>query len=196
MLTPWPDSWKVRRKVPRIPNITREQLKDEDQHIFDEIAESRGRIGGPFAILLHSPRLASCVAATGAYLRFQSVLSPALREVAILATAREITSQYEFTSHVRWARQFNVPESTIDAIRTGQAPEGLRSEEAAVVRYVQELLRDRKVSDVTFDDIKERFGIQGVVDFTGIIGHYLMAAQVLAAFEVELPPGSKPELPI
>ena len=182
--------------MPRIPAITREQLKAEDQHIFDEIVESRGRVAGPFSMLLHNPKLARCVAATGSYLRFESALSPALREVATLATAREIPSQYEFTSHVRWARQFNVPENTIDAIRTGQAPEGLSPEEAAVVIYVHELLRNHKVSDSTFNDVMERYGIPGVVDLTGIIGHYLMAAQVLAAFEVELSPDTKPELPL
>jgi len=180
----------------RVSSITREQLKTDDQHIFDEIAESRGYVAGPYGILLHSPQLARCVAALGEYVRFQSVLSPILREVAILATTREARSQYGFTAHVHLARQANVTESTIDAIRTGKAPDGLEPEEAAVVRYVRELLRNNKVSDEAFNNVKEHLGIQGVVDLTGTIGHYMVVGTVLAAFEVELPPGTAPELPL
>ena len=180
----------------RVPNITREQLKADDQHIFDEIAESRGYVAGPYGVLLNSPELARCVAALGAYVRFQSVLSPILREVAILATTWEARSQYGFTAHVHLARQANVAESTIDAIRTGKAPDGLEPKEAAVVRYVQELLRNNKVSNEAFNDVKERLGIQGVVDLTGTVGHYMVVGTVLAAFEVELTPGTTPELPV
>jgi len=35
-----------------------------------------------------------------------------------------------------------------------------------------------------------------VVDLTGTIGHYMVVGTVLAAFEVELPPGTAPELPL
>ena len=43
----------------RLPDVTREQLKPEDQKVFDEIVSSRGGIRGPYGILLHSPGLAA-----------------------------------------------------------------------------------------------------------------------------------------
>ena len=82
----------------RIPEVTREDMKLEDREVYDEIAESRGSIRGPYGILLHSPRLAQRIAATGAYVRFEGDLPKDLREVVILTTAREIASQYEFTA--------------------------------------------------------------------------------------------------
>ena len=182
--------------MPRIPSITREELGPEDCTYFDEIVASRGGLRGPYGVLMHSPKLAARVAATGAYVRFESSVPKALQEVAILATTREIRSQYAFTAHARLAREAGVSEATIGAIAQGTAPGGISGDEDVVVRYSLELLRDHKVSDSTFGAVKDRFGIQGMVDLTGLIGHYLLVGQFLAAFEVELAPGVTPELPI
>ena len=40
----------------------------------------------------------------------------------------------------------------------------------------------------------DRFGIEDTVNLTGLIGHYLLVGQILAAFEVELSPEMTPEL--
>ena len=179
----------------RLPNLTREQLKPEDQKFFDEIAGSRGSVRGPYGILLHSPDLAARVADTGAYVRFDSDMPNALKEVVIITTAREIKSQYEFTAHARLAREAGVSEDTIQAIAQGRAPQGLGDDEAVLARYTIELLRDRKISDPSFNAVKNKYGIRGVVDLTALIGHYLLVGQILAAFDVELAPGVAPELP-
>ena len=68
----------------RVSEVKREDLSAEDQVYYDEIVESRGGIRGPFPALLHSPELASLVAATGHYARFGCVLPNHLREVAII----------------------------------------------------------------------------------------------------------------
>src|SRR5918999_5481364 len=124
----------------RLPNVTRDQLKPEEQKFYDSIADSRGSVRGPYGVLLHSPDLAARVAHTGSYVRFNLDLPEALRETIILATAREIKSQYEFYAHARLARQGGLSENTIQAIATGKAPQGLSADEAILVRYVQELL--------------------------------------------------------
>ena len=128
-------------------------------------------------------------------MRFESALSPALREVATLATAKEIQNQYVFTAHARLARQVNVSKETIEALKRGDAPEGIPRDDALVMLYVRELLRGHKLADSTFDSAKERFGVRGVVDLTGIVGHYLSVAQVINAFGVVLAPDATPELP-
>ena len=51
----------------RVSDVKREDLSAADQVYYDEIVESRGGIRGPFPALLHSPQLASLVAATGHY---------------------------------------------------------------------------------------------------------------------------------
>jgi 4-carboxymuconolactone decarboxylase len=180
----------------RLPNLTRDQVKPEDLEYYDAIVGSRGSVRGPYGVLLHSPKLAARVADTGTYVRFELDLTEALRETIILATAREIQSQYEFAAHARLARQAGVAEATIRAIAHGTAPEGLSGDEALVVRYVLELLRNHKISDATFNAVQERFGSQRTLEITALVGHYLLVGQILLAFEVDLPEGAQPEIPV
>ncbi len=178
----------------RLGNLNREDLNPEDRKYYDEISGSRGGVRGPYGVLLHSPDLAARVAHTGAYVRYEFDMPESLKETVIITTAAEIKSQYEFAAHARLARQAGTPESTIKAIADGSAPAGLSGDEELVVRYTQQLLRDHKVSDVTFNAAQERFGVQGTLNMTVLIGHYLLVGQVLAAFEVELSPDMTPEL--
>ena len=180
----------------RLPDLTRDQLNSEDQQYYDEIVGSRGSVRGPYGVLLHSPKLAARVANTGTYVRFECDLPNNLKEVVIITTAREIKSQYEFTAHARLAREANVSDETIKAIAQGMAPQSLFGDEELLVRFTQQLLRDHKVSDATYGAVKDRFGVQGTVDLTGLIGHYLLVGQFLAVFDVELAPGTIPELPL
>ncbi len=180
----------------RLDDLTREQLKPEDQQFFDEISGSRGSVRGPYGVLLHSPKLAARVAHTGTHVRFDFDWPEALKETVILATASEIKSQYEFTAHAILARKAGTAESTIKALADGTAPAGLSGDEELVVRYTQQLLRNHKIDDATYNAVVERFGVEDTVNLTGLIGHYLLVGQFLAAFEVELAPELTPELVI
>ena len=180
----------------RLTRLTREDLGPEDQHRFDHIVELRGSAGGLYGLLLNSPGLADRVAATEAYIRFECGLPNTLKEVAILATAESIKSQYEFAAHARLSRQAGVPEGVIRAIAHGEDVPEASTEEQAAIRYARELVKDLKVSEGTFNAATELFGAQGVVDLTVLVGHYIFIGQFLAAFQVELAPGVTPELPL
>ena len=180
----------------RLPNVNRDELKPEDQQYFDEIVGSRGSVRGPYGILLHSPQLAARVAHTGTFVRFEFDVPEALKELVIITTARDVTSQYEFSAHARLAREAGVSEETIQAVAKGTAPQGLSGDEEILVRYTKELVGNHKISDATFNAVKDRFGVQDTVNFTGLIGHYLLVGQILLAFDVELAPGMTAEIPV
>ena len=181
--------------MPRISSVTRDQLSEEDQQYHDAIVGTRGSVRGPFGVLLNSPKLAARVADTGAFVRFEFDQPEALKETLIIATAREMKQQYEFAAHARLARQAGVSEDTIKAIANGTAPAGLEGDEALLVSYVQELLRNFNVSDATFKAMTDRFGEKDTLHFTVLCGHYLLVAQVLTAFDVELGDGMVAEIP-
>ena len=180
----------------RLSEVTRNEVPPEKQHIYDEIAGSRGSVRGPFAMLMHSPEVAGRAAHLGAYLRFESSLEQSVVELVTLATAREWNCQYEWTAHEPQARAAGVSDGTIAAVRERRAPEGLSPDEAVVVSYAQELLHHGAVSDATFAAAKERLGPQGVVDLTATIGYYSMIASVLNAFDVQPAAGVTPLLPV
>ena len=179
----------------RLPNLEKEQLRPEDHQFYESIADSRGSVRGPYGVLLHSPDLAARVAHTGTYVRFNFDMSEALKETIIITTAREIRSQYEFSAHARLARQAGVSDETIKAIANGSAPSGLSGDEELLVKYVKELVQNHKISDQTFNAVKDKFGTQRTVEITGLVGHYLLVGQILLAFEVDLPDGIEPEIP-
>ena len=196
----------------RLPDVTREQIRPEDLSEFDETVRIRGGIQLGYSNLLYSPKLAARVIALNMFFPYDSVMAgdaepgrerrgqgmsrPKIMEVAILATAWEIKCQFAFTGHVRRAREEGVSEDTIRAIAQGTAPDGLSGDEEPVVRFTQELLRDQRISDDTFNAVKDRFGVQWTVELTGLICYYLMLGHLLMAFEEELPPGVSPELPL
>ena len=141
----------------RLPELGRESLSDSGRQIYDGIVASRGGVRGPFAALMHSPEVAGRAAHLGTYLRFETSLDPVTLQIVTLAVAREWDCQYEWTAHEPQARAALVREEAILAIKERQAPDGLTEDEAMVVRYTQELIRDHRVSAETFDKVKARF---------------------------------------
>jgi 4-carboxymuconolactone decarboxylase len=179
--------------MPRIPVVTRESLPANKQAVYDAIAESRGVVSGPFPVLLNSPEVASRIGKLGHYLRYESSLKPSIRELAILTVAREFDCQYAWTSHDSLAREAGVRDEVIAALRDRKAPEGLTDEEAAIVRYGQELVRHRRVSEPTFQAVLKQLGVQGITELTATMGYYTMLGFSLNAFDVQ---PEKPLLPV
>src|SRR2546427_829521 len=57
----------------RVPLISkRDDVAPEHHAAFDAIAETRGRVAGPFAVLFHSPEVAKRAAHLGAYIRTET----------------------------------------------------------------------------------------------------------------------------
>ena len=86
------------------------------------------------------------------------------------------------------AREAGVREEAIQVVANRGALELLGEDEARIVKYGRELLRDHRVSDETFEAAKTRFGNQGVTELTATMGYYAMLAYGLNAFEVEPAP--------
>ena len=180
----------------RITQITeRNQVEPDKQHIFDSIATSRGRVSGPFSVLLNSPEVAGRAAHLGSYIRFESTLTASQRELAIITTAREFDCVFEWAAHATLADEAGVRDAAIETVANGGELNELTDDEALIVGYGRELLRNRRVSDDTFAAAKDQFGEQGVTELTATIGYYGMLACALNAFEVR-PSDEMPQLPL
>ncbi len=173
---------------------TKEQVPPDKHDIFDAIAASRGRVSGPFSVLLNSPEIAGRAAHLGSYIRFESTLAPAERELAIITTSREFDCGYEWSAHATLAKEAGVRDEAIDVVANKGDLSELTTDEALIVRYGRELFRDHRISDETFLSARQRFGDQGITELTATMGYYGMLACALNAFEVEPAPGT-PGLP-
>jgi 4-carboxymuconolactone decarboxylase len=141
-------------------------------------------------MLLHSPQVAAKVGELGHYLRFDSVLSDADRELAILTAARESNAAIEWAGHVRLGLRVGVRQEAIDAIANRSDLNAFTPEEAVIVDYGRQILREKRVSHQTFDAAHKRFGDRGIVDLTALLGYYTMIACTLNAFEMMPAEGS------
>lgn len=175
----------------RLPTIPPAQYTAEQkQAAADFEAARKVPVFGPFEPLMYSPQVMSQARAMGDYLRYKSAIGNTLSELAILLTAREWTQNYEWSVHYPIALQAGIRQEVADAIAAGARPIGMSPDEQIVFDYTSELLRNKQVSDATFERAKLRFGAKGVVDMTGIVGYYTFLAMQLNAAQYPAPMGA------
>jgi 4-carboxymuconolactone decarboxylase len=166
----------------RLPTIPPAQYTAEQkQAAVDFEAARKVPVFGPFEPLMYSPQLMSQARATGDYLRYKSAMGNTLSELAILMTARAWSQDYEWSVHYPAALKAGIRQELADAVADGRRPAGMSADEEAVYEFVDELLENKQISNVTFERAKSRFGAQGVVDLTGIVGYYTFLAMQLNA---------------
>jgi 4-carboxymuconolactone decarboxylase len=183
----------------RLPLPRREELSAEAQQAFDRIAAPgngnlRG-LRGPGGIQLHSPELSRHSRPLNRYLRFEAGLGGRLRELAILVTARELDSQFEWAAHEAEALREGIAPQLIQVIRHRRALDGLDEADASVIALGREIFGARKVSRETYARALAQFGRRRLVDLVALMGNYAAAAALLTAFDMQLDPGQEPGLP-
>lgn len=197
--SPWPedvdeDSWC------RLPIVDPASLTEGARAIYDDHADPSGwshaGLRGPGGVRLHSPRLAELWSGVGRYLRDETGLSRRVREVAILITAREHGSRFEWQQHERVARKVGVPTETIEAIKHRAPLDGLDETDALVIRVGRQVFGERSVDSDLFAAALAQFGPQQLIDLISIMGTYAATAAMLALVDIQLPPDEQPLLPL
>ncbi len=176
----------------RIDGITtREGMPEADRRTFDNLAEGRGYVRGPFALLMHVPPLCDAIFDVSNYLRFEGALTPRLRELAVIATALEMNSPYVWAAHAPPARAAGVPDETVAVIRDRSALDALSAEDRDIVEYVRQLLQAHRVEQTLFDRLTADHGTKWLVELTALIGHYVLTCYMLSAVEVSPAPDAE-----
>src|SRR5437868_7166368 len=96
-----------------------QELSKEGLELAKHIKEKRGHIDGMYQILLNHPALTQHVGRLGEYLKFEGELAGDIREIAILVTARQLRTAYEWVKHLEPAKNAGVSDAVIEAIRKG-----------------------------------------------------------------------------
>jgi 4-carboxymuconolactone decarboxylase len=175
----------------RLPPITdKAQVAAKDQAAVDAIVQSRGAIQGPFTMFLHSPELAGRAAHLGAYVRFEGSLDMRVRVLAAMTVAREFDAVYVWGAQAGGARRLGVPETTIAAIRDKHS-RGIPPEDALIVEFTRQLLRNHRLDEATAKAVLTRFGNDEFIQLTGAIGYYSLLAMTVNACELEAAPNAE-----
>ncbi|MDH3239266.1 MAG: carboxymuconolactone decarboxylase family protein [Alphaproteobacteria bacterium] len=183
----------------RLSPVERAALDPVGQEIYDAHVDPGGEsiagLWGPGGIKLHSPRVSEYTRDLTHYFRGEAGLDPAIRETAILVTARECDSQFEWTAHEPLALKEGVAREVIDAIKHRKEPAAAPADQAAVIRLGREMFVTRRVSSETYAKALEIFGPRMLVDVVSLMGNYAGTAALLCAFDMQVPPGKTPLLP-
>jgi 4-carboxymuconolactone decarboxylase len=158
-------------------------------------ASKPGPLGGPFNVWLRSPGIGNLVQQLGEEIRFRSSLAGKLNELAILVTARNWTSQYEWVAHHKLALEGGLDPKIAEAIAQGQRPAGMDADETLVYEFSSELQQTQGVSDAMYARAVARFGERGVVDLISVNGFDVLVSMCLNVDRSPVPPGTPLPLP-
>ena len=182
----------------RLPLPKREDLDDVGKRAYDRAAapgKSLVGLRGPGGITLYSTKTVEARAQFSNHLRFD-VFPPNIREVAILAVAREMDSQFEWAAHEPEALKEGVPADVIEVIKRRLSTQGLDETYAAIIELGRQTFGDHKVTSECFARVKKLFPPTKLVELVMLMGNYAATAALLTAFDMQLPEGQKPLLPV
>lgn len=116
----------------------------------------------------------------------QITLSPKLREIAILRTAKDCHSLYEWTQHVPAAKHVGVTDEQIAAIEDWHSAKCFSDLERLVLRLTDEVNANVKGSRETLEGLKKHLSPGEIIELLIIIGHWRQTASILETTEVDL----------
>ncbi len=184
----------------RLPVPKRDALDEDGRRAYDLIADPKGGtirgMRGPGGIQLYSPQYSRFARPVNHYLRHEAGLGGRVREIAILTTAREFDSQFEWAAHEPEALREGVSPAIVEIIKHRKSTGGLDEADAIIVDLGREVFRTKAVAAATFARALKQFGPRKLVNIVALMGNYAGTAALLATFGMQLDPGQKPLLPV
>jgi 4-carboxymuconolactone decarboxylase len=179
----------------RLKLLSPGEMSAEQKAIYDEsIASKRGKPPEPMMAWLASPEMARHATRLGAFLRYDTTLSPAHAEMAILVTARHWTAHFEWYAHKKMALDGGLGPDIIEDIKNRRTPTFTETKERVIYDMAKSLHEAKGLSQPLYDEAVKMLGPQGVVEIIGLCGYYTMVSMTLNSYEFGLPDGQVSEL--
>jgi 4-carboxymuconolactone decarboxylase len=182
----------------RLPYLTRQDLGEDGRRLADTFARNgkpSDPVTGPLAFAAYNVPVANALLDLHNGAVGKGTLDAHTRELAIMVACRETNFTLEWNGHRKTALDAGVGANVIDVVEHGQSLEGLADEDAAVIRFGRELLRDRKMRPATFAKAVELFGPHGAMDLVAVMSTYAVSGFYAIAVD-EHPPGQKVLMPL
>lgn len=195
--------------APRIPPLAPRDWPEEMQaalaalrpesprHPFPPRDPSRPKGLNVLGTLAHHPQLARAFHTFNGHVLFGTTLTPRQRELLVLRVATVRECDYEWAQHTLLADDAGISPDEVDRVRAGAEAPGWNPLDAALLRTVDELLRDAEISDTTWAALADGLDEQQRMDVVFTVGAYDLLAMALKSFGVELDAdlGRKPSSP-
>ena len=185
----------------RLPILRPADLSPEQRALYDAVNSgprgpahvlADGSMEGPFNAWLHHPAVGGPLQRVGAALRFEGVLPPAARELAILTVAAAHRAEFEWHAHAPIAAALGVDPARIEEVRRGVRPELADAVEQEAVEASRALLERGDLDDAEYERALRVLGAPGLVELTTLVGYYATLALQMHVFRVSPPDGVAP----
>ncbi len=155
--------------------------------VLTNFPNARGMHG--LGVMLRHPALAKAFLTFNNHVAIKSSLSRRVRELLILRISWLRRSEYEFVQHVVLARNAGVSDADIERVQRGPDAPGWDAFDAELVRAVDELHADARISDTTWQRLSVQYGLTELMDLLFTVGCYEVLAMVFKTFGAQLEPG-------
>ncbi|MGI5289860.1 carboxymuconolactone decarboxylase family protein [Nonomuraea polychroma] len=183
----------------RLSGLLPEELDEEQAELYRAIAggpraagpqafalaDEQGRLRGPFNAMLLSPPVGLALQAVGTAVRYGSVLTPRIREMAILAVAAHWDSDFEREAHEAVGRTCGLTESELAALHEGRPLVLDDPAERAAIRAAVALAAAGELTDEEYAGAVAALGERGLFELTTLVGYYGTLAMQLRVFAGE-----------
>jgi alkylhydroperoxidase family enzyme len=136
--------------------------------------------------LARHPALARAYHTFNGHVQFATTLSVRQRELLVLRVAAVRHAEYEWAQHVVLAHDAGLDDDEIARVADGPDAPAWAPLEAAMLRAVDELVRDATIVDATWDALASELDEQQLMDLVFTVGAYDVLAMALRSFGVEL----------
>jgi alkylhydroperoxidase family enzyme len=152
--------------------------------------ELRRSKGGPKGLnvlgtLAQHPELMQAYHAFNGHLLYTTTLTPRQRELLILRVAAIRDAEYEWEQHVIIAADAGIDDDEIARVRVA-GDVGWSAFDAAMLRAVDELVHDARISDATWAVLAGELDRQQLMDLVFTVGAYDLLAMAFRSFGIEL----------
>jgi alkylhydroperoxidase family enzyme len=165
----------------RLPYLDQSDLAPENKDLL-------ARNINLYRAFTHSPDATRSFLGLAQYIRYHSKLDPRLREMAILQVGYSTRSSYEYSHHIKIARDFGVTDDDIRGVvaETKGESAGFTPLEKAVLKAAREMVAQPELSDETYNEIRKGLDNERIVDLLLVISFYCGVVRLLGALQIDV----------
>ncbi|MCS5736086.1 carboxymuconolactone decarboxylase family protein [Herbiconiux daphne] len=178
----------------RIQPIPAAEWSDEMWDAISVIGAKRPEPGTPpgpssniLGIYANHPPFVTGWMPFSSYLKHSS-LTDRVREIAIIRTTWLDGGEYEWAQHRRLGKSAGLTDAEIDALSDGE-PVEWSDADAVAIEAIDELVRDRLISDPTWAELARHFSKPQLIDFVFMVATYDMHCLAFNSLGLQLDPG-------
>lgn len=179
------------RPAPRIPPLPPEEQDQQARELLDGVrvaAAPDAPTANIFSTLVRHPGLFRRWSPFGGKL-LAGKLPARDRELLILRTGWLCRAEYEWAQHRLISLSVGLSEAEVERVREGPEAEGWAGFDAVLLRAADELHREFRISDPTWEALGTRYDERQLIEVPMVVGHYHMVAFTLNSLGVPLEEG-------